>query len=75
MSKLLKLILKAILSPWKIVKDTLTDKKTEANQVEVNTKDRFFVNQDGSIALNPNNEDVQKAFAANIEKLHSIRKG
>ncbi|CDH02815.1 hypothetical protein [Xenorhabdus bovienii] len=74
MSKLFKLILKAILSPEKIVKDTLIDKK-QVNQVEINTKDRFFVNKDGSIALNPNNEEVQKAFAANIEKLHSIRKG
>ncbi|KLU17448.1 MULTISPECIES: hypothetical protein [Xenorhabdus] len=75
MSKLFKLMLEAILSPEKIVKDTLIDKKTEVNQAEINTKNRFFVNQDGSIALNPNNEDVQKAFAANIEKFRSIRKG
>ncbi|HEM6924094.1 TPA: hypothetical protein U2I32_003647 [Providencia rettgeri] len=40
-----------------------------------NTDDKFFVNKDGSLSINPNSKAVQKAFRDNIEKMHSAHKG
>ncbi|WP_052956410.1 hypothetical protein [Moellerella wisconsensis] len=71
---MLKLMLRAITSPASIVKGTITDLEQDTKKQEVNTKDKFFVNPDGSISLNPHSEAVQKAFAANIEKLKPSKK-
>ncbi|HEK0314971.1 hypothetical protein ACLPD9_02890 [Proteus mirabilis] len=71
---ILKFMLKAITSPKTIVKGTIANLEQESKKQEVNTKDKFFVNSDGSISLNPHSEAVQKAFAANIEKLRPNKK-
>ncbi|OBU12526.1 hypothetical protein [Morganella psychrotolerans] len=74
MSKILQILAKAILRPATLIKGTVNDINDHGGQQEINTKDKFFVNPDGSISLNPNSEAVQKAFAANIEKLKSNSK-
>ncbi|EPM1826004.1 hypothetical protein KKI73_001430 [Providencia rettgeri] len=75
MGNVLKIVLKAIISPEAVLKGTLGNKKEKIESLEINTKDKFIVNPDGSISLNPNNEVVKKAFNDNVEKLQSIRKG
>lgn len=37
--------------------------------------DKFFIDSNGSMVLNRNNADVQKAFAANIKGLSTKKKG
>ncbi|MBC0852642.1 hypothetical protein [Pantoea stewartii] len=75
MKNLLKITARAILSPEKIFKKLadVTSKHESVSQKCVNAK--FFVDADGSVVLNRDNIEVQKAFAANLAGLSSKKNG
>lgn len=75
MAKYLTLATRAILSPEKIIKKIAeVAAKCEGNSVD-RESDKFFIDSNGSMILNRNNADVQKAFAANVKGLSSKKKG
>lgn len=75
MKNFFKITARAILSPEKIFKKVVdvTSKREPASPKSVNAK--FFVDTNGSVVLNRNNIEVQKAFAANLAGLSSKKNG
>ncbi|HDF2343882.1 TPA: hypothetical protein PC598_003510 [Morganella morganii] len=74
MNKLLRvmiIMLKAILHPDRIITKN-TNEKDQKKQQESNTTDKFFVDENGSISLNPNSDVVRKALEDNVNKLKKI---
>lgn len=75
MPKYLALAALAILSPERIFKK-IADVASKCDGKEVSHEsDKFFIDRNGSMVLNRNNADVQKAFAANVEGLSTKKKG
>ncbi|MBJ9144268.1 hypothetical protein I5476_09395 [Citrobacter braakii] len=75
MPKYLALAARAILSPERIIKK-IADVAAKCDGKEAgHESDKFFIDSNGSMVLNRNNVDVQKAFAANVKGLSTKKKG
>ncbi|AFI92620.1 MULTISPECIES: hypothetical protein [Pectobacterium] len=74
MTRLFTLVAKAILSPEKIIKK-IADATSSPESKSPVVENKFFIDSHGSVVLNRNNVDVQKAFADNVAGLSSKNKG
>ena len=75
MPKYLTHAARAILSPEKIIKKIADIASMCDGKEAKHESDKFFIDSNGSMVLNRNNADVQKAFAANIKGLSTKKKG
>ncbi|WP_312292792.1 hypothetical protein [Atlantibacter hermannii] len=68
MTQIFKSAFRAIISPNRLIRgmaDLISVKKND----DASSTDKFHVDANGSVILNRNNMDVQKAFDANIAGL------
>ncbi|MFY0131233.1 hypothetical protein [Klebsiella aerogenes] len=75
MSKFFTLAARAILSPDKIIKKIADVSAKRDGDVAKRSDDKFFIDGNGSMILNRNNAEVQKAFAANVAGLSTKKNG
>ncbi|ALL39025.1 hypothetical protein J4G53_24460 [Serratia ureilytica] len=69
MTRLITLVARAIISPEKILKKIADVTSSCDNAPKKAYDDKFFIDSNGSVVLNRNNAEVQKAFADNIAGL------
>lgn len=74
MKRLISIAMK-ILSYVDCLTGKVIDSSDNAEKEKTNTKDKFFVNRDGSVSINPQNKEVQQAVMENMKKLQAIKKG
>lgn len=73
MTRLFTLVARAIISPEKIFNKIADVTSNRDNQSKKDYDDKFFIDSNGSVVLNRNNADVQKAFADNIAGLSTVK--
>lgn len=75
MTRLVTLIARAIISPEKIFKKIADVTSSCEGKKASAEEEKFFIDGNGSVVLNRNNADVQKAFADNVAGLSTKKKG
>lgn len=71
MTRLLSIVARAIIYPDRAIEKVIgTASPRQEEQVDRNNE-KFFIDRNGSVILNRNNIDVQKAFANNVSGLSS----
>lgn len=75
MPKIITLAVRAILSPDKIFRKIADITTRNEGKTAKPVNDKFFIDGNGSIILNRNNADVQKAFADNVAGLTTKKNG
>lgn len=71
MGKLFRTMIKAILQPERVVVKAFGSNSPK-EQPEANTTDKFFVDKNGAISLNPNSVIVKEAIENNINLLKNV---
>lgn len=71
MGKLFRTMFKAILQPESVVIKVFGS-NTLKEQPEANTTDKFLVDKNGTISINPNSVVVKKAIESNIDLLKNV---
>ncbi|VEA68486.1 Uncharacterised protein [Serratia rubidaea] len=73
MTKIMTLVVRAIISPEKIL-NKIADVTSKCDSKPKSVyNDKFFIDNNGSVVLNRNNVDVQKAFADNVAGLSTAK--
>lgn len=75
MTRLMTLVGRALISPDKIIRKIMDASVSGEGKNSVTIDEKFFIDSNGTVVLNRNNADVQKAFADNVAGLSSKKKG